>query len=69
MSSLQTVYESFRHYWTGLNSAATLLSEFDIFVHKIRGLSQMLAAGKEKDVRDRLVLNDMSKSVLSRLCH
>lgn len=63
MSSLQTVYESFKHYWTGLNSAATLLSEFDIFVHKIRGLSQMLAAGKEKDVRDRLVLNDMSKSV------
>jgi hypothetical protein len=40
-----------------------LLCEFDIFVHKIRGLSQMLAAGKEKDVRDRLVLNDMSKSV------
>ena len=63
MSSLQTVYESFKHYWTGLNSAATLLSEFDIFVHKIRGLSQMLAAGKERDVRDRLVLNDMSKSV------
>jgi phage-related protein (TIGR01555 family) len=63
MSSLQTVYESFKHYWTGLNSAATLLSEFDIFVHKIRGLAQMLAAGKEKDVRDRLVLNDMSKSV------
>jgi uncharacterized protein len=63
MSSLQTVYDSFRHYWTGLNSTSTLLSEFDIFVHKIKGLSQMLAAGKEKDVRDRLVLNDMSKSV------
>lgn len=63
MSSLQTVYESFKHYWTGLNSAATLLSEFDIFVHKIKGLAQMLAAGKEKDVRERLVLNDMSKSV------
>lgn len=63
MSSLQTVYESFKHYWTGLNSAATLLSEFDIFVHKIKGLAQMLAAGKEGDVRDRLILNDMSKSV------
>ena len=63
MSSLQTIYDSFRHYWTGLNSASTLLCEFDIFVHKIKGLSQMLAAGKEKDVRDRLVLNDMSKSV------
>ena len=63
MSSLQTVYDSFKHYWTGLNSAATLLTEFDVFVHKLRGLSTMLAAGKEKDVRDRLVLNDMSRSV------
>lgn len=63
MSSLQSVYESFKHYWTGLNSAATLLTEFDIFVHKLRGLSNMLAAGKEADVRQRLVLNDMSKSI------
>jgi uncharacterized protein len=63
MSSLQSVYESFKHYWTGLNSAATLLTEFDIFVHKLRGLSNMLAAGKESDVRQRLVLNDMSKSI------
>jgi len=63
MSSLQTVYDSFRHYWTGLNAAATVLVEFDVFVHKLRGLSQMLAAGKEGDVRQRLVLNDMSKSI------
>jgi phage-related protein (TIGR01555 family) len=63
MSSLQSVYDSFRFYSTGISSAATLLTEFDIFVHKLRGLSTMLAAGKEKDVRDRLILNDMSKSV------
>lgn len=63
MSSLQTVYDSFKHYWTGLNGAATLLTEFDIFVHKIRGLATMLAAGKETQVKDRLVLNDMSKSI------
>jgi phage-related protein (TIGR01555 family) len=63
MSSLQSVYDSFRFYSTGISSAATLLTEFDIFVHKLRGLSTMLAAGKEKDVRDRLVLNDMSKSI------
>jgi phage-related protein (TIGR01555 family) len=63
MSALQPVYDSFRFYSTGISSAATLLTEFDIFVHKLRGLSTMLAAGKEKDVRDRLVLNDMSKSV------
>ena len=63
MSTLQSVYDSFRFYSSGVSSAATLLSEFDIFVHKLRGLSTMLAAGKEKDVRERLVLNDMSKSV------
>jgi phage-related protein (TIGR01555 family) len=63
MSTLQPIYDSFRHYWTGLNAAATVLVEFDIFIHKLQGLSTMLAAGKEKDVRDRLVLNDMSKSV------
>lgn len=63
MSSLQTVYDSFKHYWTGLNSAATLLTEFDIFVHKVRGLAAMLAAGKEASIRDRLQVNDMSKSI------
>jgi len=63
MSNLQVIYDSFRHYWTGLNSAATLLTEFDIFVHKIRGLAAMLGAGKESQVKDRLVVNDMSKSI------
>ena len=62
-SSLQAIYDSFRHYWTGLNAAATVLVEFDIFVHKLQGLANMLAAGKEADVRSRLVLNDMSKSI------
>jgi phage-related protein (TIGR01555 family) len=63
MSSLQSVYDSFRHYWSGLNAAATVLVEFDVFVHKLQGLANMLLAGKEGDVRARLVLNDMSKSV------
>jgi hypothetical protein len=63
MSTLQSVYDSFRFYSTGISAASTLLTEFDIFVHKLRGLSTMLAAGKEGDVRNRLVLNDMSKSV------
>jgi phage-related protein (TIGR01555 family) len=63
MSTLQSVYDSFRFYSTGISAASTLLTEFDIFVHKLRGLSTMLAAGKEGDVRSRLVLNDMSKSV------
>ena len=63
MSVLQVIYDSFRDYATGLRSSATLLSEFDIFVHKIRGLAAMLGAGKEGQVKDRLVINDMSKSI------
>lgn len=63
MSVLQSVFESFNHYYSGTSSIATLLTEFDIFVHKVRGLASMLAAGKEGQVRDRLQLNDMSKSI------
>lgn len=63
MSILQSVYDSFKHYYSGTSSMATLLTEFDIFVHKVRGLASMLAAGKEGQVRDRLQLNDMSKSI------
>lgn len=63
MSVLQSVYDSFKHYYSGTSSIATLLTEFDIFVHKVRGLASMLAAGKEGQVRDRLQLNDMSKSI------
>lgn len=63
MSVLQSVYESFKHYYTGTSSIATLLTEFDIFVHKVRGLASMLAAGKEGQVKTRLELNDMSKSI------
>jgi len=63
MSCLQTIYDSFRHYWTGLNAASTVLVEFDVFVHKLQGLATMLAAGKEKDIQARLILNDLSKSV------
>lgn len=63
MSVLQSVYESFKHYYTGTSSIATLLTEFDVFVHKVRGLASMLAAGKESQVKNRLELNDMSKSI------
>lgn len=63
MSVLQSVYESFKHYYTGTSSIATLLTEFDIFVHKVKGLASMLAAGKETQVKNRLELNDMSKSI------
>jgi hypothetical protein len=52
------------HYWTGLNAAATVLVEFDVFVHKLQGLKLIcLRLEKKKTCRQRLVLNDMSKSM------
>jgi hypothetical protein len=63
MSALQPVYDSFRFYSTGISSAATLLTEFDIFVHKLARPFIHACRREGKDVRDRLVLNDMSKSV------
>jgi hypothetical protein len=59
---LQSIYDSFRHYWTGLNAAATVLVEFDIFCSQVARAFQYACGWKGKDVQARLVLNDMSKA-------
>jgi phage-related protein (TIGR01555 family) len=63
MSVLQSVYESFKHYYSGTSSIATLLTEFDIFVHKVRGLPRCWPQARKRQVKNRLQLNDMSKSI------
>lgn len=63
LSVLQPIYDSFRFYFSGINSASAMLTEFDLFVHKVKGLANLLAAGKETEVRGRLTTNEMSRSV------
>lgn len=62
MSVLQPLLESVSRYGSGLGDLGQMLHDLDVFTHKIKGLAAMLAAGKEKQVVERLAVNDLSKS-------
>jgi phage-related protein (TIGR01555 family) len=62
-SVLQPLWEVFSRYETGQNSAASLLHDFDQFIHKIPGLGQMIAAGNQEAITRRLEVNQMARSV------
>lgn len=63
ISVLQPLWEVFKRYETGQNSAAALLHDFDQFIHKIPGLGGMITAGNQDAITRRLELNQMARSV------
>lgn len=63
VSVLQPLWEVFSRYETGQSSAASLLHDFDQFIHKIPGLGQMIAAGNQEAITRRLEVNQMARSV------
>lgn len=63
VSVLQPLWEVFRRYETGQSSAASLLHDFDQFIHKIPGLGQMISAGNQEAITRRLEVNNMARSV------
>ena len=62
MSELQPMLEAVSRYTHALGDLQQVLADLDVFTHKIKGLATMLAAGKEKQIRDRLAVNDLSRS-------
>lgn len=62
MSELQPILESLARYSGSVGDVHQMLADLDLFTHKIKGLATMLASGKEKQVRDRLAVNDLSRS-------
>jgi phage-related protein (TIGR01555 family) len=62
MSELQPILESVSRYTQSLGDLQQILGDLDVFTHKIKGLATMLASGKEKQVKDRLAVNDLSRS-------
>jgi hypothetical protein len=62
MSELQPILESISRYTQSLGDIQQILGDLDVFTHKIKGLATLLASGKEKQVRDRLAVNDLSRS-------
>lgn len=63
LSVLQPIWGVFSRYETGQNSAASLLHDFDQFIHKIPGLGQMIASGQQEALTNRLEVNQMGRSV------
>jgi len=62
-SVLQSIWEVFKRYETGQTAAASILHDFDQFIHKIPGLGQMIAAGNQDAITRRLEVNQMARSV------
>jgi len=62
-SVLQLIWESFKRYETAMSGLENMTTDSDLFVHKIPGLFQRIAAGNESDLRKRLEANNLSRSV------
>jgi phage-related protein (TIGR01555 family) len=63
MSVLQLLWDAFKRYESALAGLEGMVQDSDVFVHKIPGLFQRLAAGNEADLRKRLEANSLSRSV------
>jgi phage-related protein (TIGR01555 family) len=64
VSVVDLVWDCFKRWETGQQSAADILHDFDLVVHKLPGLSNMLAAGGEQKLRARLQANALARSTL-----
>jgi len=64
MSALQPCYNSLRDLGGALDSVSNILLEFVVGKFKIKGLANMLAAGNEKKLIQRMNIIQMSKSVI-----
>jgi len=64
VSVLQSLWEVFKRYETGQKSASGILDDFSLFVHKIKGLGQLVTLGKEAELQARLEVNGLGRSVL-----
>ena len=62
-SVLQQIWDAFKRYETAMAGLESMTGDADLFIHKIPGLFQRIAAGNESDLRKRLEANTLSRSV------
>jgi phage-related protein (TIGR01555 family) len=67
VSVLQEVFDVFKRYETGQQSASQILHDFDVFVHKIPDLQRMIAAGRQEEVTRRFEVQELVRSVFGSL--
>lgn len=56
-----------RNFNTSHDSAASVLQDFTTDVFKMKNLAELVAAGKENDIKTRIELANMSKSVIKAM--
>lgn len=66
-SVLTRPFNVIRNYQTSHDSAAAILQDFNVGVFKMRNLAELVAAGKEDQIRERVELANYSKSVIRSL--
>jgi phage-related protein (TIGR01555 family) len=63
LSFLQPFFEPYKRYRGGCDGLASMLNEFDLFVHKLPGLANKIAAGREAALKNRLEANSLARSI------
>lgn len=66
-SVLTRLYNPIRNYNSSHDSAAAIMQDFNVGVFKMRNLAELVAAGKEKQIQERIELANYSKSVIRSL--
>lgn len=66
-SVLTKPYNSLRNFQTSNDAAAAILQDLNVGVFKMRNLAELVAAGKEDQIRERIELANYSKSVIRSL--
>ena len=66
-SVIGSIYYALKKYWTAQDGLVEIAQDADLFVHKIPGLFQRIAAGNESDLKKRLEANSLSRSVYGGL--
>jgi phage-related protein (TIGR01555 family) len=64
MSVLQSLWDVFKRFETGQQSAAQILHDFDVYCHKMPGLAKMISAGEEDLIRNRVHLMAEMRSTM-----
>lgn len=63
-SILNRLHNSIRNYQSSNDAVASMLQDFNVGIYKMKNLANMMAAGKESVVKQRIEMLNFSKSVI-----
>lgn len=66
-SILNRIYNSIRNYEGANDSVASMLHDFNIDIYKLKNVANMIASGKEQQVKNRIEMMNYTKSVINAM--